>query len=577
MREAVPKGELGAAFLGLGAISEAVVRDSRDHPYLIKLKRQLAGGKIDRREFLRSATLLGLSATAAYGFADRIAGRSFVRPARAEMPKGGTLRIGMSVWTIESPHTYEWPGQHNITRNVCEYLTKTGHDNITRPYLLEGWEASDELRTWTLEVRRGVKWHSGRELTADDVIWNLKRMLDEETGSSMLGLMKGYMLEEYQDGDATRTRLWDANAIEKVDSHRLRLNCKLPQLAVPEHLFHYPSFILDPEEDGRFGPGSNGTGAFQLVEHEDGKKSRLVAHKNYWGEGPHLDTLEFVDLGDDPAAAIEAMASGRVHGLHSIDVVQLDALKMMQHLELYHVATADTAVLRGKVSEKPFDDPRVRKAMRLAVSPRTIQQIIMGDFGLPSEHHHVGPMHPEYAPLDEMARDVEAARRLLAEAGYPDGIDLGQIDCKSSPSWEFNAVQAIVEQWKAAGISCKINLMPSEAFWRIWDKTTLGFTEWAHRPLGIMVLGLGYRSGVPWNESGYANPELDRLLAEAEGLLDIDERRAVMARIETIMQDDGPIVQPLWRSVMTVMDKRVMGFSMHPTRYIFGNELAIRV
>ena len=90
-----------------------------------------------------------------------------------------------------------------------------------------------------------------------------------------------------------------------------------------------------------------------------------------------------------------------------------------------------------------------------------------------------------------------------------------------------------------------------------------------------MALGLAYRSGVPWNESEYANPEFDRLLSEAEGILDTDKRREVMHDIERLMQQDGPIVQPLWRAVATVMDKRVLGFQMHPTRYIFGNELAL--
>jgi peptide/nickel transport system substrate-binding protein len=213
--------------------------------------------------------------------------------------------------------------------------------------------------------------------------------------------------------------------------------------------------------------------------------------------------------------------------------------------------------------------------MRLAVDTKKTQEIILGVFGLPAQHDHVSPIHPEHADISMMGRDLVAARKLLAEAGYPDGIDLGQLDCKSAPSWEFNTVQALVEQWKDAGIRCKINLMPSPEFWKIWDKTTFGFTEWAHRPLGVMALSLAYRTGVPWNESDYANPELDRLLTEAEGILDIDQRREVMARIQTIMQKDGPIVQPIWRSVMTVMHKRVKGFSMHPTRYIFGNELAL--
>jgi peptide/nickel transport system substrate-binding protein len=91
-----------------------------------------------------------------------------------------------------------------------------------------------------------------------------------------------------------------------------------------------------------------------------------------------------------------------------------------------------------------------------------------------------------------------------------------------------------------------------------------------------MSLALAYRSGGSWNESKYSNPEFDRLLTQAEGTLDVAARRETMARLETILQDDGPIVQPVWRSIFTFHDKRVLGFRPHPTLYIFANQLAIQ-
>ena len=104
-----------------------------------------------------------------------------------------------------------------------------------------------------------------------------------------------------------------------------------------------------------------------------------------------------------------------------------------------------------------------------------------------------------------------------------------------------------------------------------------GFTTWAHRPLGDHELGAGVsRSGGPWNESKYSNPEFDRLLNQAEGTLDVTARREIMARLEAILRDDGPIVQPVWRSIFTFLDKRVQGFRLHPTLYIFGHQLAIQ-
>ena len=553
----------------------------REHAYIPKLKQQFAEGKVDRREFVRTATLLGLSASAAYGFVGKVTGEAFVKPAKAAMPKGGTVRIGMGLPDIKNPHAFDVGEDSTVARQVVEYLSKTGHDNVTRPYLLERWEPSDDLKTWTLHVRKGIKWHNGRAFTADDVVWNIRHILEPETGSSVIGLMKAYMLEEYETGEKDEegnakksTRLWDANAIEKVDDHTVRLNCKMPQLAVPEHFFHYPFSMLDPEENGFFGPGSNGTGPFDLVEYQTTQKAVHEARNDYWGENAHIDRLKFIDLGEDPTAAIGALASKQVHGLYAANSLQLDALKQMPHLQMYDVGTATTVLVRGKFNQKPHNDPRVRKALRLAVDQNEVLQVALRGRGLVGEHHHVCPIHPEYAKLPMFNRDVDAAKRLLVEAGYPDGLDL-KITCPQNPPWNPDAVQVMVEHWKAANIRVTIKLLPTQQFWDVWDKSPFGATYWWHRPLGVMVLGLAYRSGVPWNESGYSNPEFDKLLAKAEGTVDVEERREVMVELEKILQEDGPLVQPIWVGGFTFYDKRVKGFKMHPTNYVFGNQLAI--
>src|SRR5262245_3728014 len=557
--------------------------DSREHPSIPLLKRQLAEGLIDRREFLRYATLLGVSAPAAYAAVRAITGERLVGEARAQgsIPKGGTLRLSMRCQDVKDPHTFSWVQRSNVVRQVCYYLTVTGIDNITRPMLCEKWEASADLKTWTLRLRKDVKWHSGRQFTADDAVWNIKRVLDPKTGSSVLGLMKGFILEEFETAEKDdkgnpkkSTRLWDANAVQKVDDFTVRLNGKTPQIAVPEWLFHYPLLILDPAENGEFKVGSNGTGAFELVENQLERKQVLKARKEpYWGGGPYLDTLEFIDLGDDAAAQIAALASKQVDGLLEAAIVQIDAIQKLSHVQLYQVTTAQTAVARVH-PVKPFDDKRVRQAMRFAIDTSAVLQLAHKGLGTVGQHHPVSPIHPEYAKLPPFQRDVARAKKLLADAGYPNGIDT-EIACKPEPAWELLAVQAMVEQWKEAGIRVKINNMPSTQFWDVWTKVPFGFTGWTHRPLGTMVLGLAYRTGVPWNEAKYSNKDFDNLLTTAEGTLDVAKRREIMAKLEAILQDDGPIVQPFWRSVFTFMDKRVQGFKMHPTQYIFGNQLGI--
>ena len=300
----------------------------------------------------------------------------------------------------------------------------------------------------------------------------------------------------------------------------------------------------------------------------------LKASAKYWGPPVHLDEVEFIDLGDDAGAAIAAMASKQVDGLYEVDVSQLDAVKALPDVVMYQVTTAQTAVVRGKYDQKPFNDVRVRQALKLAIDQQKVIDIVFRGRASIGEHHHVAPVHPEYAKLPMVTQDVAKAKQLVAEAGYPDGLAL-EIACKGDPAWELASVQVMVEMWKAAGINVKINLMPSASFWAVWEKVPFGYTGWTHRPLGVMVLGLAYRTGVPWNESSYSNPEFDRLLTEAEGILEVDKRREVMAKLEQILQSDGPIVQPLWRIVQTGFDRKVKGFRMHPTQYIFLDELAV--
>ena len=545
------------------------------HPFIPTLKEQLASGRLDRREFLRTATLLGMSASAAY----LAAGLTEPSAAQAQSPAAAVLRIGMRVGDVKSPHALSSVEASNIVRQVCDYLTRTGHDNITRPVLLDRWEASGDLKTWTLHLRRDVTWRKGRPFRASDVVWNIKRVLDAKTGSSVLGLMKSSILVEKDDGvDATgkpkkATELWAPNAIEAVDDFTVRLNLRTAQLAIPEHLFHYPFFMLDPEENGEFKVGSNGTGAYELAELEVGKRAVLKGRDKHWKKPASFATVEFLDLGSDPAAWIAAMAAKQVDGLYEVDIAQLDAVKALPHVAIYSVNTAQTGVARMKYNVKPFDDKRVRQAFRLATDNRAVLNVVFRGLGAVGENHHVAPVHPEYAKLPEIATDPAKAKALLAEAGHANGIDV-EITCRNSPVWELNAVQTMVEQWAKAGIRCKINPVPTSLFWEGWTKVPFGFTSWAHRPLGLMTLGLAYRTGVPWNESSYANPAFDKLLDEAEGTLDVEKRRAVMAKLEQLLQDDGTIVQPLWRQVQTGYDKKVKGFAMHPTQYIFLEELS---
>jgi peptide/nickel transport system substrate-binding protein len=266
--------------------------------------------------------------------------------------------------------------------------------------------------------------------------------------------------------------------------------------------------------------------------------------------------------------------SKQVDGAYEGNVEQYELFKAMDHIQIYDATTANTAVVRMQVDQAPFTDAKVRLALRYATDAAKAAEIAVGVLGTPAEHHHVCPVHPDYKQLTAFPHDPEKAKALLAEAGHADGIDV-EIACKPDPAWELASVEAMVEQWKEAGIRAKINVLPSAKFWEVWDKVPFGYTSWAHRPLGFMVLSLAYRTGVPWNETHYSNKTFDDTLTKAEGTLDLEARRELLGQLETIMQEDGPIAQALWRKIYVPMDKKVKGYQLHPTRYYFCEEYGI--
>ena len=457
------------------------------------------------------------------------------------------------------PHAVNSAPVLGFLNNVYEGLVRRGKDMTIEPALATGWEPIGDGEGWRFFLREGVTFHGGETFDADDVIFSYKRASSE----------------------AADTASWfsPVSDMVKVDAYTVDVLTPAPNPIFPDSIANW--MIVDsgwaeangaalPDKDsGNYATlNANGTGAFRVVERQPGLKTVLEPFAGWWGEVEHnLTRAEFTPI-QNSATAVAALLSGDVDMINPVpiqDAARLDGrdgVSVIRGIEarvimLGFAHRAETLKFGDAGAPNPFRDVRVRAAVAHAVNVPAILQTIMRGSAEPASQLVSPAMRGFSSGLAERpAFDPDAAKALLAEAGYPDGFRFG-LKCTNDRYLNDEAVcQAVVSMLAQIGITAELDAMPVRNYWTElrednFDMYLLGWSPGTfdhEHPVRFLVHTPVDNLGT-WNFGDYSNARIDELLPAIQSELDESARQAMIDEVTALYQDEHAYVtlyvQPL--------------------------------
>jgi peptide/nickel transport system substrate-binding protein len=482
----------------------------------------------------------------------------------ASQPRyGGTLNYG---YVSEIDTLDQHQSQNTVTRSILtliwEPLVDWDKNLNLKPGLAESWEPSQDGRTWTFNLRKGVKFHHGKEMEAKDVKFTIERVKNPKLAASFRALLEV------------------VTNVEIVDKYTVKFHLSRPDGALASKLVNaigiMPSDITP--FDSRIGITDkiSGTGPYKYVEWKKDDYIKLVKNENYWQKGiPYVDTLMMKPI---PDANVRLM-SLRAGDIDVIEWVPFEEIKKMQANPPQDItvevgpAGAETGYICLNTLEPPFNDKRVRQAVAYAIEKNAINQGAWRGFGqvVNQPFAHESEWYVQDYPDKYGKGDFEKAKQLLKEAGYPDGLDLVW-GTTTGYQYMFNLAQVGQESLRKAGIRIKLDVydwsgyvakMPTMQF-KIWNTGVPGMPDPVH------FYPLIYKKDSPfhWIAGMYDNPELDRLLDQAEAETVFEKRKELYRKVLEIVEEEVPLVYTTTGPIGFGWRKIVHNFVPHTNAFV---------
>ena len=443
-------------------------------------------------------------------------------------------------------HPHHWLDLNN--RSAYNALTWVDEKLDVQPELATAWEPSADLKVWDITLREGVRFHDGREMTADDVV------------------------SSYKFHQASTSYAKQIVGIEKI-GRKVRMTLDAPNSEFPYILAEYHLMIMPAAEPDVIGMSGIGTGPFKIAELDPKRRIILARHEHYWRKGyPYLDRLEVVASPGRMETALNGFRGNLFDAVVGVDPGLLPDLQRTPDLKFDLANSGDQALMiLPKHEGTPLNDKRVRQALALAIDREKVMRIVYGrNAGWIGNDSHLTPSNASFLARP-VKRDVAKARALLAAAGHPNGITL--------PTFYFAATwpeiprvfQVVAESVKEAGITLPIEQRPSDGYrqWRVEDPEKTRKHRFAYSPSGPRNPGVSlYRMRPDNNESGYwsgpACDEYQKLYNQSLAEPSAEKRRAVYVRMQQILHDDVPIISPVGRRNLLIHKPNVHGLRNHP-------------